>query len=91
MTEEERKRLAKKKRQAEFKAENNKFFNQYRKMVAGSGAGEKEMEMLTKSIPNMTQKKDTSEKGTLADFVAKMGGSVSEEELKRIKALLPKR
>ena len=49
------------------------------------------MEILAKSIPNMTQKKDTSEKGTLADFVAKMGGSVSEEELKRIKALLPKR
>jgi len=91
MTEEERKRLAKKKRQAKFKAENNKFFNQYRKSITGVAAGEKEIEMLTKSIPNMTQKKDTSEKGVLADFVAKMGGSVSEEELKRIKALLPKR
>ena len=84
MTEEERKRLA-------LKRKNEKFLNEYRKGITGVAAGDKEIEMLTKSLPNMTQKKDTSEKGTLADFVSKMGGSVSEEELKRIKALLPKR
>tara|TARA_R110002110_G_scaffold5566_1_gene28677 strand:+ start:167 stop:520 length:354 start_codon:yes stop_codon:yes gene_type:complete len=84
MTEEERKRLA-------LKRKNKKFFDDYKKSITGVAAGEKEMEILTKSIPNLTQKKDTSEKGTMADFVSKMGGSVSEEELKRIKALISKR
>ena len=55
MTEEERKRLA-------LKRKNKKFFDDYRKGITGVAAGEKEMEILTKSIPNLTQKKDTSEK-----------------------------
>ena len=83
MTEEERKRLAKKKRQAEFKAENNKFFNEYRKGITGVAAGEKEIEMLTKSIP--TADLD-------AKFIAeRTGGAVSEEELELIKKLMPNR
>jgi len=72
MTEEERKRLAKK-RQAELKAKNLQSFNMFRKTLTGTAAGKNEIE------------------SSMADFVAKMGGSVSEEELKKIKALLPKR
>ena len=76
MTEEERKRLALEKK-------NKEFFNKYRKGITGVAAGEKEIEMLTKSISGA----DLDEK-----FIAeKIGGAVSEEELKLIKKLLPKR
>ena len=84
MTEEERKRLAlaKKKRQAELKAKNNQFFNEYRKGITGVAAGEKEIEMLTKSISGA----DLDEK-----FIAeKTGGAVSEEELKILRNMLRK-
>ncbi len=74
MTEEERKRLALKKK-------NKEFFNKYRKSITGVAAGEKEIEMLTKSIP--TADLD-------AKFIAeRTGGAVSEEELELIKKLMP--
>ena len=50
MTEEERKRLALKKKQAELKAKNQQFFNEYRKSITGVAAGEKEMKILAESI-----------------------------------------
>ncbi len=75
MTEEERKRLALEKK-------NKEFFNKYRKGITGVAAGEKEIEMLTKSIP--TADLD-------AKFIAeRTGGAVSEEELELIKKLMPR-
>ena len=78
MTEEERKRLA-------LKRKNKKFFDDYRKSITGVAAGEKEMEILTKSIPDTTKEIDLK-------FIAeRTGAAVSEEELKMMKKMLSKR
>jgi len=75
MTEEERKRLALEKK-------NKEFFNKYRKSITGVAAGDKEMEILAKSIP--TADLD-------AKFIAeRTGGAVTEEELKMLKKLMPR-
>ena len=69
-----------KKKQAELKAKNQQFFNKYRKSITGVAAGDKEMEILAKSIPTA----ELDEK-----FIAeRTGGAVSEEELKMLKKLM---
>jgi len=84
MTDEERRKLLKQK--------NAQFFNQYRKKVTGAAVGEKEMELLLKSIPNNTVQKDLSTKGAFLKFVTeKTGAAVSEEELTLIKKMLNKK
>ncbi len=80
MTEEERKRLAlaKKKKQAELKAKNDQFFNEYRKSITGVAAGDKEMKFLAENIDSKFINERT-------------GAAVSEEELELMKKMLKNR
>ena len=74
MTEEERKRLA-------LKRKNKKFFDDYRKSITGV-ASDKEIAMLEKSIP-----KAEIDAKFIAE---RTGGAVSEEELEMLKKLMPR-
>lgn len=79
MTEEQKKKLA------ELKKRNMASFNAYRKKILGVGAGDKEMEFLSKSIPMTASDKD------LKFITERTGAAVSEEELLKIKNLIRKR